>query len=151
MYPDREAARSISFYFIAPSDVSPETACPLTVSKARKQLNLGFCSIKAYVGTNAFVIMEKLSCQLSLRYSRLRIASRRAAFAPLSALSGSELSWPADSSSLQSGHRLAKPGFPGLSSNSSPHTTQVLIGYAIRKLFQWDCVASAAPESNMDS
>ena len=34
----------------------------------------------------------------------------------------------ADSSSLQSGQRLAKPGFPGFNSNSSPHTTQVLIG-----------------------
>jgi len=35
------------------------------------------------------------------------------------------------SSSLHDGQRLAKPGFPGLSSNSSPHTTQVLIGNAI--------------------
>ena len=35
------------------------------------------------------------------------------------------------SGSLHSGHRLAKPGFPGRSSNSSPQATQVLIGNAI--------------------
>jgi hypothetical protein len=35
------------------------------------------------------------------------------------------------SGALHSGHRLAKPGFPGRSSNSSPQTTQVLIGNAI--------------------
>ena len=35
------------------------------------------------------------------------------------------------SGSLHSGHRLAKPGFPGRSSNSSPQTTQVLIGNVI--------------------
>src|ERR1700730_19319837 len=32
---------------------------------------------------------------------------------------------------LHSGQRLAKPGLPGLSSNSSPQTLQVLIGYPI--------------------
>ena len=57
------------------------------------------------------------------------MASRRAAFAPLSDFSGSADFWSADSSSLQSGQRLANPGLPGLSSNSSPQTTQVLIGY----------------------
>jgi TM2 domain-containing membrane protein YozV len=36
-----------------------------------------------------------------------------------------------DSGSLHCGQRLAKPGLPGLSSNSSEQTTQVLIGNAI--------------------
>jgi hypothetical protein len=36
-----------------------------------------------------------------------------------------------DASSLHSGQRLANPGFPGFSSNSSPQATQVLIGNAI--------------------
>ncbi len=58
------------------------------------------------------------------------MASRRAALAPLSDFSGSEEFW-VDSSSLQSGQRLANPGLPGLSSNSSPQTTQVLIGYGM--------------------
>ena len=62
------------------------------------------------------------------------MASRRAALAPLSVFNGSaEFCEPLDSSSLHSGQRLAKPGLPGLSSNSSPQTTQVLIGYAINK------------------
>jgi hypothetical protein len=70
------------------------------------------------------------SAQLSFRYSRLRIASRRAEFAPLS-----PFHWSADfpespsSCSLHDGHRFANPGLPGFSSNSSPHTTQVLTGY----------------------
>ena len=68
--------------------------------------------------------------QLSLRYSRLRIASRRAALAPLSALSGSpDFDPELASSSLHDGHRLANPGFPGFNSNSSPQATQVLMGY----------------------
>src|ERR1035441_1488976 len=37
----------------------------------------------------------------------------------------------AASGSLHSGQRLAKPGLSGLSSNSSPQTTQVLIGNGI--------------------
>lgn len=36
------------------------------------------------------------------------------------------------SGSLQDGQRLAKPGLPGFSSNSSEQTTQTLIGKAIR-------------------
>jgi hypothetical protein len=36
-----------------------------------------------------------------------------------------------DSGSLHSGQRLAKPGLFGLSSNSSEHTMQVLIGKVI--------------------
>ena len=55
------------------------------------------------------------------------MASRLAASAALSDFRGSGEFWE-DSSSLQSGQRLAKPGLPGLSSNSSPHTTQVLMG-----------------------
>ena len=63
------------------------------------------------------------------------MASRRAAFAPLSAFHPSALvAASAESSSLQEGQRLAKPGLPGLSSNSSPQTTQVLIGCAINKM-----------------
>jgi len=57
------------------------------------------------------------------------MASRRAALALLSDFKGSDnLSELPNSSSLQSGQRLAKPGLPGLSSNSSPQTTQALIG-----------------------
>ena len=57
------------------------------------------------------------------------MASRRAAVAPRSDFNGSEDVWESvDSCSLQSGQRLAKPGLPGLSSNASPQTTQVLIG-----------------------
>jgi len=59
------------------------------------------------------------------------MASRRAALAYLSDFSGSPDVWPLVSSSLQSGQRLANPGLPGLSSNSSPQTTQVLIGYCM--------------------
>jgi hypothetical protein len=60
----------------------------------------------------------------------LRIASRRAALAPLSPFSGSADFAPASvSSSLHDGHRFANPGFPGFNSNSSPQTTQTLIGY----------------------
>jgi len=56
------------------------------------------------------------------------MASRRAALALLSDFSGSEDFWLVDSSPLQSGQRLANPGLPGLSSNSSPQTAQVLMG-----------------------
>jgi hypothetical protein len=67
--------------------------------------------------------------QLSLRYSRLRMASRRAALAPLSVFSGSaDFTRASASCSLHDGQRLANPGFPGFSSNSSPQTTHVLIG-----------------------
>jgi len=59
------------------------------------------------------------------------MASRRAALALLSVFSGSEDFWPEDSSSLHSGQRFANPGLPGFSSNSSPQTTQVLIGYGM--------------------
>lgn len=58
------------------------------------------------------------------------MASRRAALAPLSDFSGS-VDFSVDSSWLQSGQRLANPGLPGLSSNSSPQATQVLMGYGI--------------------
>src|SRR5579872_602554 len=57
---------------------------------------------------------------------RAALSSRFASFPPLA-------DSVADSSSLQSGQRLAKPGFPGLSSNSSPHFTQILIGKAMNK------------------
>ena len=57
------------------------------------------------------------------------MASRRAAFACLSLFNTSvDFVVASDSSSLHSGQRLANPGLPGLSSNSSPQTTQVLIG-----------------------
>lgn len=61
------------------------------------------------------------------------MASRRAALAPLSDFHPSGDFGPAaaESSSLHSGQRLAKPGLPGFSSNSSPQTAQTLIGYAI--------------------
>ena len=41
----------------------------------------------------------------------------------------------ADSGSLHAGQRLAKPGLPGLSSNSSEQTTQTLMGNAICNYF----------------
>jgi hypothetical protein len=57
------------------------------------------------------------------------MASRRAAFAPLSDFSGSaDLPSAAVSSSLHDGQRLANPGLPGFNSNSSPQATQVLMG-----------------------
>src|SRR4051795_10400697 len=61
------------------------------------------------------------------------MASRRAALAPLSVFHPSPDVAPEslDASSLHSGQRLANPGFPGFSSNSSPQATQVLIGNAI--------------------
>jgi hypothetical protein len=37
----------------------------------------------------------------------------------------------ASSGSLHEGQRLAKPGLPGFNSNSSEHTTQILMGNAI--------------------
>jgi hypothetical protein len=72
--------------------------------------------------------------QLSLRYRRSFMTRRRSAFAPLSPFhpSASALAaGPAASSSLHDGQRFANPGFPGFNSNSSPHTTQILIGNAI--------------------
>jgi hypothetical protein len=57
------------------------------------------------------------------------MASRRAAFAPLSVFRTSvDFDFGSDSSSLHAGQRLAKPGFPGFNSNSSEHTAQTLIG-----------------------
>lgn len=40
----------------------------------------------------------------------------------------------ASSCTLQPGHRLTKPGLPGLSSNSSPQTLHTLMGNAMRKM-----------------
>ena len=40
-----------------------------------------------------------------------------------------------DSSALHSGHRLAKPGLSGLSSNSSEQMAQTLMGKGIAGLF----------------
>src|SRR5882672_8812693 len=64
------------------------------------------------------------------------MASLRAAFTSLALLRSSasteRLSLEeADSSTLQSGQRLAKPGLSGFSSNSSPQTAQALMGNAI--------------------
>ena len=64
------------------------------------------------------------------------MASRRASLASLSILRCvASLRGPfpdsAGSSTLHSGQRLAKPGLPGFSSNSSEQTTQVLTGKAI--------------------
>jgi len=64
------------------------------------------------------------------------MAFRRASFASLAALRSSASMWVLVESSLNSGalhagQRLAKPGLSGFSSNSSPHTMQVLIGNAI--------------------
>ena len=57
------------------------------------------------------------------------MASRRAALAPLSDFKGSaDFAESVESCWLQSGQRLANPGLPGLSSNSSPQATQVLMG-----------------------
>jgi len=61
------------------------------------------------------------------------MASRRAAFISLLTASLSR-AVAADSGSLQSGQRLAKPGLSGFNSNSSPQTTQVLIGKAIQQI-----------------
>src|SRR5258708_38147603 len=60
------------------------------------------------------------------------MACFRAAFRPASA--GPEpagLVADGASSSLQDGQRLAKPGLPGFSSNSSPQTAQTLMGKAM--------------------
>ncbi len=89
-------------------------------------------------GTRAEAVpyQEKLDGYESLRYRRLRMASRRAAFAPLSIFDGSADPESVDSSSLHEGQRLAKPGLPGFSSNSSPQTTQVLMKYATFSLYE---------------
>jgi hypothetical protein len=68
-----------------------------------------------------------------------RIAFRRASFISLADLRSPGSTPPAaldsaSSGSLHDGQRFAKPGLFGLSSNSSPHTTQVLIGNAISQL-----------------
>ena len=67
------------------------------------------------------------------------MACLRASFTSLADLrsSASMLRWDlgaSDSGVLHSGHRLAKPGLSGFSSNSSPQTVQVLIGNAISTL-----------------
>src|SRR5580658_1438696 len=69
-----------------------------------------------------------------------RMALRRAAFNSASeprplAPTGAVAAGPASSGSLHSGQRLAKPGLPGLSSNSSPQATQTLIGKGITEIF----------------
>src|SRR5579885_846825 len=63
------------------------------------------------------------------------MASRRASLSSLASLrpvvwSSRELTW-ISSVSLHSGQRLAKPGLSGFSSNSSPQTTQTLMGNGI--------------------
>jgi len=74
--------------------------------------------------------------QLSFLYSMSRIVLRRAAFSSGSLLDRLPLEPPSSASgSLHAGQRLAKPGFSGLSSNSSPQTTQVRIGNGIAVLF----------------
>jgi hypothetical protein len=57
----------------------------------------------------------------------------RASFSSLSALEALAvgLFLSADSGSLHAGQRLAKPGLPGRSSNSSEQTAQILMGKAI--------------------
>lgn len=78
------------------------------------------------------------SNQLSLRYNMSRMARRRRALTSdsilrsIGSVTGREDSDSDDSGSLQEGHRLANPGLPGRNSNSSPQTTQVLIGNAMR-------------------
>src|SRR5579872_139766 len=57
-----------------------------------------------------------------------RIALRRAALSSVSPLARLELGLSDSSGSLHAGQRLAKPGLPGFSSNSSPQTAQVRIG-----------------------
>src|SRR5580698_5349343 len=70
------------------------------------------------------------------------MASRRAAFAPLSVFRTSvDFDFVSDSSSLHAGHRLANPGFPGFNSNSSEQTAQTLIGNPMQIL----CYNSPAP------
>lgn len=70
------------------------------------------------------------------------MAWRRASFASLSTLrwsasvAGFDLG-SAASSSLHDGQRLANPGLPGFSSNSSPQATQILIGYGIAEHLQF--------------
>lgn len=64
------------------------------------------------------------------------MARRRASFASLADLRSSASIWrfvagPVSFGTLHSGHWLANPGLSGFSSNSSPHSTQVLIGKAI--------------------
>jgi len=71
------------------------------------------------------------------------MAARRWAFC--SALPASR-DWPVVSSSsatLQVGQRLAKPGFPGLSSNSSPQTAQILIGNGIAIFYACESTLAA--------
>gem|GEM_PF-2105934 len=60
------------------------------------------------------------------------MALRRAAFPSRSVLCRSPPEMgPSESGSLHAGQRLAKPGLPGLSSNSSPQTVQTLMGNGI--------------------
>ena len=83
------------------------------------------------------------------------IAARRAAFASREVFStSSPLTLPAGpsaSGSLHCGQRLAKPGLSGFNSNSSSHTTHVLIGNAIphilRRSSQTDPSDQALPNS----
>jgi hypothetical protein len=61
------------------------------------------------------------------------MAPRLAAFNSLAALRSSASTWPPGAESrasgtLHAGHRLAKPGLSGFSSNSSEQMTQVLTG-----------------------
>src|SRR6202011_5242891 len=68
------------------------------------------------------------------------MARRRASLASLavlrsSASTGRLVAGAADSSALQAGHRLAKPGLSGFSSNSSEQTAQTRRGNAIPTIF----------------
>jgi hypothetical protein len=74
--------------------------------------------------------------QRSLRYSRSRIASRRAAFASRAFLRSSAsirrlFAGALVSGVLHAGQRSAKPGLSGFNSNSSSQTLQIFMGKAI--------------------
>ena len=45
---------------------------------------------------------------------------------------------------LQSGQRFAKPGLPGLNSNSSPQIAQIFIGYVIPEFYDSRSFSSCA-------
>src|SRR5580698_6010869 len=84
-----------------------------------------------------------------------RMALRRAAFNSFCeprpfAPTGPFVAGSASSGWLHSGQRLAKPGLPGLSSNSSPQATQTLIGNGMTELFYRFLTSgkTAAPGAN---
>jgi len=129
-HPERSAQREVEGPFV----LALGLALALGVA-------LGF----ALTSASAFQFSGTVASQLSFRYSKFFIASRRAAFTSLSLRrsSASMLSFDSASfcsASVQSGHRFANPGLSGFNSNSSEQITQTLIGNAM--LTPDNCYAS---------